>query len=308
MYQNFLKENPDAKASPSLYYRCKPFYISPANIREMEGCLCAKCLNPHSLYDCLRKHINNFPLSLTQYLTEGFECTEQRDINYPKLKCIECKCENGCKIRNESKKGYDWDKKVSYVFEKKTETYYNRQGKKKEYKRMARQDSHDVPLGDVYKLLQGCAKEYLQQRYHVSVDRVYWAKYLAETDKHVVWLDYSMNISLTPKLEVQSSHYSGKQHTLHDTLIHYPGTEDTYKYIYHLSDDTNHDSVMSCTIISDIIKHCPEVIQKGHLVLRSDNCSTQYKSRYVFQGLLDLTKKNKIQITWFFGEAGTVVV
>ena len=75
MYQNFLKENPDAKASPSLYYRCKHFYISPANIREMEGCLCAKCLNPHSLYDCLRKHINNFPLSLTQYLTEGFECT-----------------------------------------------------------------------------------------------------------------------------------------------------------------------------------------------------------------------------------------
>ena len=30
-------------------------------------------------------------------------------------------------------------KKVSYyVFEKKTETYYNRQGEKKEYKRMAR--------------------------------------------------------------------------------------------------------------------------------------------------------------------------
>ena len=61
---------------------------------------------------------------------------------------------------------------------------------------------------------------------------------------------------------------------------------------------------MSCTIISDIIEHSPEVIQNGHLVLRSDNCSTQYKSRYVFQGLIDLTKKNKIQITWFFGEAG----
>ena len=95
---------------------------------------------------------------------------------------------------------------------------------------MARQDYHDVPL-DVYKLLQGCAKEYLQHRFHVSVDRVYWAKYLAETDKHVVWLDYSMNISLTPKLEVQSSHYSRKQHTLHDNLIRYPGTEGTYKYI-----------------------------------------------------------------------------
>ena len=135
MYQNFLKENPDAKASPSLYYHCKPFYISPANIREMEGCSCAKCLNPHSFYDCLRKHINNFPLSLTQYLTEGFECTEQSDINYPKLKCIECRCENGCKITNESKTRYDWDKKLLYyVFEKKTETYYNRQGEKKEYK------------------------------------------------------------------------------------------------------------------------------------------------------------------------------
>ena len=39
-------------------------------------------------------------------------------------------------------------------------------------------------------------------------------------------------------------------------------------------------------------------------MLRSDNCSTQFKSRFVFKSLLDIAQKYNIQITWFYGEAG----
>ena len=51
----------------------------------------------------------------------------------------------------------------------------------------------------------------------------------------------------------------------------------------------------------DIIREHPEIVSSGHLVLRSDNCSTQYKSRFVFQNLLDIAKNQKIIITWFYG-------
>ena len=303
MFQKFKIEHPEIQSSPSLFYRCKPFYISPATTREMEGCLCSKCLNPHALYSTIRRYIKNVPLSLSDYLTTFFECQKDSDINYPKLECINGTCKNGCSITDDSdKEEYDWDKRVSfYQFEMVTETYYNKKGEKTFYKRCARKDYKDVPLKDVYKLLLECAGEYLVHRHHTLLDKVFWEKYASGTTEPIVWMDYSMNIKLTEKNQVQRAHFSGRQQTLHDSLIQ-SGTGNTY--IYHLSDDTNHDSVMSSIIIeSNIIAH-PEIIENGRLILRSDNCSTQYKSRYVFKALLDLAAKYAIRIDWFFGEAG----
>ena len=74
---------------------------------------------------------------------------------------------------------------------------------------MGRIDKY-APLIDAYKLLQRRASDYLIHRYHVSCDTIYWKKFLEETDEYVLWLDYSMNIKLTPKTEAQSAHYSGK--------------------------------------------------------------------------------------------------
>ena len=55
------------------------------------------------------------------------------------------------------------------------------------------------------------------------------------------------NCTFFPKHEAQSSRYSCKQQTLHDTLIRWP--DGTYTYLYHLSDDTKHDSVLSSCIL-----------------------------------------------------------
>ena len=45
-YHDFLQSNPDIKVSIGSYYNCKPFYVAPASEREMEACVCIKCLNP----------------------------------------------------------------------------------------------------------------------------------------------------------------------------------------------------------------------------------------------------------------------
>ena len=58
---------------------------------------------------------------------------------------------------------------------------------------------------------------------------------------------------------------------------------------------------MTTHILKDIVSKYLKVIQTG---MRSDNCATQYKSRFVFKDLLDISKHNNIQITWFYGEAG----
>ena len=166
MFSNFRKSHPNCIVSMSLYYRCKPFYVCPPTEREMEGCLCIKCLNPHSLYASLKKCVKDLPMSLSEYLCEGFECGKDYDINFPKLDCIYGKCQNKCEINN-SKSGEEGKRVSYYQFEMVIETYYNKEGEEKEYKRTARKDFHDVPLKEVFELLNNAAMNYLEHRYHV---------------------------------------------------------------------------------------------------------------------------------------------
>ena len=304
MFSMFKMENPNVQCSPTLFYRCKPFYISPPTLREMEGCLCQKCHNPHSIYNTIRRHVKDLPVSLSEYLTTSFTCQKDTELNFFDLDCIHGCCKNGCEIINDlEREDIDWEKKVSYYeFEMVNESYNNKQGEKRFYKRIARVDYKDVKLRDVYARLMELSKDYLVHRHMTIVDKVYWARFLCNVDQPVLWMDYSMNIKLTEKNQVQSAHFSGKQQTLHDSLIQ--DEDGNFNYIYHLSNDTNHDSVMTIKIIEDIILAHPEVIRKGRLILRSDNCSTQYKCKFVFKALLLLAIKYNIRIDWLFGEAG----
>ena len=87
LYKEFKRTNSDIVMSASLFYRCKPFYVSPATVREMESCLCSKCLNPHSLYSTLRRNLLELPQSMSEYLTMFYECSQDSKLNYPKLEC-----------------------------------------------------------------------------------------------------------------------------------------------------------------------------------------------------------------------------
>ena len=75
-------------------------------------------------------------------------------------------------------------------------------------------------------------------------------------------MDYSENINLTAKHEAQSAHFSGRQYTLHCTVLE---EGDSVSYLYHLSNDTRHDSVMRFTILEDILKEYPHVIEMVYL-------------------------------------------
>ena len=308
LYASFAKIHPEVKSSVTTFYRCRPYYISPATDREMEGCMCAKCLNPHELYKVVRKHIDDLPHSLTDYLTDLFSCSLDHDINFHHIDCIEGTCKNSCHIHDDSGKdlGINWDELVPYSqYEKVEERFFDKSGVEKKYTRTSRKDytgEHRKKLKEVYSMLMDCAPKYLEHRYYVVCDRVYWSKFKSETNNPILWLDYSQNIKITPKTDVQASYYSGKQQTLHDGLIQMPNGD--LKYIFHLSDDTSHDSVMIDQIIRDILKSYPELIRNGILILRSDNCSPQYKCKFVFANLLKVAKEFNLKIYWFFGEPG----
>ena len=103
------------------------------------------------------------------------------------------------------------------------------------------------------------------------------------------------------ELSTLSAHFSGKQQILHDSLIQNKGH---HHYVHHLSNNTNHDGITTEAILNDLIANYPEIIESGILILRSDNYTIQYKSKFVFKAFMELAKKYNIQIIFFYDEAG----
>ena len=145
------------------------------------------------------------------------------------------------------------------------------------------------------------AKKYVIHRFLVATDKVFWSKFIANYRFPVLTLGYSENIALKPKFEVQAAHFSGRQHTLHCCVMESDGVNN---YVYHLSDDTTHDNIMTFSILKDLVETYPEILANGKLILRSDNASTQYKSRFVFHDMKEFSKEFQVLVAWFHGEAG----
>ena len=110
-------------------------------------------------------------------------------------------------------------------------------------KEMPRVDKR-VLLLDCISKLQGLTVPYLLYQFLVCCDTVYWKEFLFQTYHYVLWLDYSQNLVLKGKRQVQSAHFLGKQQTLHNTVFFNPNNQG-HKLIYHFSDDTKNIGELS---------------------------------------------------------------
>ena len=107
-------------------------------------CLCSKFLNPRCIYKVLKNSVKEIelPHSLTEFLCTNFVCPRNQNINCYDKDCLEGKCANNSKpivimsylrgklIAENNMVAY-------YVFENDFTKYFNKHGKKVEYKRNA---------------------------------------------------------------------------------------------------------------------------------------------------------------------------
>ena len=117
---------------------------------------------------------------------------------------------------------------------------------------------------------------YLKHRSHVdNINKVF--PIVKESFQGTyIELDFSENIAIKPKFEVQEAHFSGKQYTLHCSIVE-PGMS---KYVYHLCDDTKHDPVFVNEVLEDIFTK--RNIKNETVIIKSDNAPTQYENQYAF--------------------------
>ena len=119
-------------------------------------------------------------------------------------------------------------------------------------------------------------------------------------DGKYIELDFSQNLALRPKDEVQSAHFSGKQLTLHYSIVNSVNNG----YHFQLSDDTNHDSIFVDHVIRNIIDKYGVCNLKYNLWIQSDNVSSQYKNKYSFGLLNKLASEFNLRIIRTYGAAG----
>ena len=124
-----------------------------------------------------------------------------------------------------------------YQYKRVEESYIGKEGKRIEYTRTTR-TYHSEPVNKIVAKLSEAGDKYLKHRTYVDNCNVVFPLMKETYTGKFVRLDFSQNISLRPKDEVQSAHVSGRQFTLHCAII---DPSDT-RYHYHLSDDTKHDA------------------------------------------------------------------
>ena len=263
--------------SLSVFYSYKPYYLSKPTEKEKTSCLCIDCLNPHLLFNPINNYQKSRNLNVYQSLSMYLNENKSDDDLFPETK-------------EENQLCY-------YVYEPKIECYKGKDDKDVQYTKTARVDKKDKVSAIVGKLVQ-ISQRYLKHRSYVdNVSRVLSMIKDGFSGKYIE-LDFSENQALRPKHEVQSAHFSGKQHTLHCAIFQ-PGET---KFHYHISDDTKHYPVFVDEVLRDLIYHYD--IRNEDIMIQSDNAPTQCKSRHAFALLQKQANEFNVRIIRTYGATG----
>ena len=190
------------------------------------------------------------------------------------------------------------DKEAHYcVYERKTECYKGKDGNDVKYTRTAKVDKKEKVFELVNSLLKNTPR-YLKHRSYVDNVNYVLPILKKKFSGKYIELDFSENLALRPKHEVQPAHFSGKQYSLRCAIFRPSNTN----FHYHLSDDTKHDAFYVDEVLRDLIQQYD--IKNECVVIQFDNAPTQYKNRHAFALIQKLADEFNLRIIRTYGIAG----
>ena len=312
--QALAKKKIGSSISLGMVYNCKPFYIVKPTEREKESCLCKFCLNlrlAFQAYQALVRDKAAVTSSMSEFFANGIKCEADNELGFSKLECIDEQCANEeCYLSRKLSKEdlvipedqhikYYQFIVIKYMYKSKKD------GKEKEGSRTVRKEmvtSIEEFEDDLYSL----GRQYLLHRYECKNDQHHWPLILSNGLGATFHLDYSENLSTTPKYEPQDSHFNNKQTSLHCAVVYLEdGNGNIHPtYAFHFSDDKTHDNVFTEAVVRDLLRRYPSYSAHSVLRLKSDNCTAQYCCRYLFWFYQVLAREINMTIIIYFGING----
>ena len=284
--QEKLKEK-GVNVSNGTVISLRPFFITYPTDKEIALCLCKLCLNAKMMYDVLVKQAKEDgdeinPNSLTNFYMSSCPCSKSPN-GYYKWKCGNDKCSQCKKISPLPLKSSNSSEVIKISQFELTKTPYvkiNKDGKVvHKVSEKTEKVETSMPLKDLYNKLLLSKKSYTKHKYQVHNDIFHWPRILSTSVDYgnIYHMDFSENLAQSYKYEPQSSHFNKQQYSLHCMVKHFQGN---FEYLYHLSDEKKHDHAFTATVVNNILEeHNDDKIIR----FKSDNCSTQYKCRWVFK-------------------------
>jgi hypothetical protein len=284
----------------------RPFYVLQGSDREKQSCLCKFCLNLRLKFNEMMKRLNDKSKkidSITKYFSNSCNC-EPSETGFLKLSCIEGSC-NSCSLNpvfvvDDFKDIQTPIKFHLYVQQYNAKT--SKKGEKKTGKRTVRKEFVEV----FQKFKQDFDKnleKYLLHRFEIKNDQHHWKNILENPKCGTIFhQDFSENLSASPKFEPQDAHFSGKQTSLHCTVVHKDGQT---RYAYHISSDKGHDFAFTESVSRDLLSYYKDECEESSIFrVKSDNASDQYCCLYVFGMYHQIAREIKKPVLLHFGING----
>ena len=290
----------------STFVKCIPSNIHLLRDLPDQGCGCDICMNAELKAKCLcANDFKGVSARLTVNVNKTMcnrtnQNSDELSILDFDLDCIQRRCDHCSEERiltywRQMNPGIDWDKSVVFSEWKKitVELQKNNELKRRQIMECVKTGS---TILEVTELFASDLKEYSKHQFNFTWQAKQFeeARLSLRVGDVLMVCDFNTNFSQRQWKEPQSTHWSRKQITVHNTALYYlcpefckdkNGKHEIVKEeIMITSDDLKHDCFAVEAFTDRILKHLEISGVAVQRVIRfSDNCAGQYKSYKVFE-------------------------
>ena len=282
-FEQFKDSHPDVTIGKSTFFSLRPQHVLPLADTPHNVCVCKYHCNCINLIEAVSKHIPDFPKTHKELLTV-IACNIDNE-NCMMGICSDCSNVNSAiqKLTQSQnlKHSITWQQWESDVdgraklrcIDGKCEVALEELMKK-------------LAHFKIHSFVKKVQSEYFQSK----------KKSLTENSA-VLQIDFAENYSMISQDEIQSAHWSHSQISIFTCGLWL--CDNVFKPYIIVSNDLSHNKYAVCVfldrIIEEIKKEMPAV---KHLLIFSDNCTGQFKNRFVLSNICHMQNHHGLEVEW----------
>ena len=303
-YHMFLEENPGCTISKTTFDKLKPKALKLMKHAKWLQCICGVCDNISMVCRAIRLSMYRSNMEVPTQLNSELELAKHAVCDFGNYECLDRKCD-GCSVSKLSGLLAEWvsDNPSELIRYHRWKTVTETVGGKavSKLRKVESTGQRWMLYNELDKDLQTFPLHLFNAISQLSAFKK--CKQSLKSNQVVVIADFAENYKCRQWSEEQACYYVRNSATLHPlVLVSSEGSEVKRDSVVILSDDLSHDHAAVKSFIQVLSQHISMTYPHiSELIIWSDGCSAQYKSRLPMMNLSQCFGTH-YNITWnFFG-------